>query len=529
MKANCCQCPTASSKRWGSFILIAGLLSVLAGCAGTPAIVCGDLGGTAFSADEDSLGLDEFLALNDAQRESRHRQARRHLAEANKAHSAVRRIQALNNAAGVAPDDPDIWLLLADIWRGLGNYLATDASLSNAAAAIREFDGDSWLEAERGFDYGDRAALETALQRAWLHYDRGEWREAMPWVRAALKVEPGSSAVLRVRGLLEGIQGKRGMAHQLAEDLRRKDAFTTDISWVMFNLDTAMGRHREAFNYCYTLRPDQRRAAECYRDMARAAERVSEWSWARRWYRESAAALPHREISCLSEVSYTRVSDPDGDSTLPFWLAFDEHYVTGSLSAYLAFAYAQFEAATNTTDQERWGGLVVNAAGICLRLEMEEAHVRRVRGLVFARTNRNERAVTDLEVALEGLRHDKKMVAELEAEIGHLLLIQEKHDEAIGRLRHSVTGEPDKAQAWSDLGLALIMAGDEEEAVEALTRAIALDKGLAAAWYNRGLMHFHAGNLTAAKADLAEAARLAPDNPDVARLLQQVVQQQKRQ
>ncbi len=491
-------------------------------------VQCGDPSEMRFTAAEDSLGLTEFLALDSAERQARHRLARRYLAESETAPSADMRIRALTNAAGVAPDDPDIWLRLASVWRWLGDYLATDACLNNAAAAVRGVDEDSWLVAERGFDYGSRAGLETALQRAWLHYDRGEWREAMPWVRAALTVESGNTAVLRIRGLLEANQGKRGMAHQIADDLRRKNHFTADISWVMFNLETAMERHRAAFNYCYTLRPNQRRAAECYRDMARAAERVSEWSSARKWYRESMAALPFREITCLTEINHARASDLAGTRTLPFWIAFDQYYVTGSLSAYLSYAFEQFEAAETAADRERWGGLVVNAAGICLRLDMEKPHVRRIRGLVFARTGRTDRAMTDLKVAVEGLSHRKALVAELQAEIGHLLLVEQRHTEAVSHLRHALVATPNLAQAWSDLGLALIMDGNEAEAGEALSKAIALDKTLAAAWYNRGLMHFHAGDLDLAEADLAEAARLAPDNRDVANLLQQVMQQKKR-
>ena len=79
------------------------------------------------------------------------------------------------------------------------------------------------------------------------------------------------------------------------------------------------------------------------------------------------------------------------------------------------------------------------------------------------------------------------------------------------------------------LGLALIMAGDNKGADDALTRALGLDENLVAAWYNRGLMALHAGNLAQAEADLAQAASLAPDNGEVANLLQQVMRQKRRQ
>jgi len=517
--------PTVSWKRWGFFAVAMFVLPLLFGCAGGRRNICLAPVMMQYSAGPDSLGIGEFLALAPAEQSVRRARARRYATEAQAATRADIRIGKLTNAAGLAPDNPDSWLALADLWRWLGDYLHTDTCLNNAAAAVRLLSTDSAVMAAHDPDYKESSALATALQRAWLHYDRAEWRDAMPWVRAALRAEPGNKAALQIRGLLESIQGHRGMAHEIADDLHRRDEFTTDIAWILANLDIARGNDREAFNYFLGLRPDERRVAECYRDMGRVAERVAEWSYARRWYRESAAAVPFRKITCPVERKHVRISDPSTGPRLPFWLAHDESYITGSLSAYLAYAFERFEKAEMIGDREKWGGLVVNAAGICLRLAMEKPAARRVRGLVFARTDRPERALTDLTAALRESDQRDPHRAQLEAEIGHLLLVQERHAEAIGYLRRALVGHERNAQVWSDLGLALIMAGERESAAEALTQAIALDPELAAAWYNRGLMHLHAGNLIQAEADLGEAAKLAPGNMDVANLLQQVRQQ----
>lgn len=522
------QLPTASLKRWGFLLAAAMTMTVLAACAARNVDVCAGFGETGYSAEPDSLGLDEFTALSAEQRQERRRQARRLAAQARSAGRADRHIRLLTNGAGLAPDDPDHWLRLARIWRWQGDYLATDISLDNAAAAVRGLEVTSELGALRGPGYKESAALETALQRAWLHYDRGEWREALPWVRAALRVEPGNAAVLQIRGLLEARLGRRSKAHEIAADLRRTDAFNLDTAWIMSNLDTSQGRYREAFNFFYTYRPDPRRAAECYRDMGRAAERVEEWSTARQWYRESAAALPYKDISCRIEREHARLSDPTGRRPLPFWLANDRHYVTGSLSSYLAFAFARFDHAADSADKEMWAGLVVNAAGTCLRLGLETPDVRRVRGLVYAWTGRNDRALNDLLVARREFSALGVQRADLEAEIGHLMLLKENHVEAVAYLRRALAAEPDAARVWSDLGLALIMADDRAAAEEALTRAIELDRSLAAAWYNRGLMHLHAGELDQAEADLVQAAQRAPENTDVANLLQQVMLEKRR-
>ena len=517
--------PTAWLKRWGFFLAVLPGVLVSAGCAGRAPISCQGPFTMVYDAAEDSLGLEPFQALTASQQASRRQQARRYLREAGGSGRADHRITALTNAAGLTPDDPDIWLRLAGVWRWLGDYIHTDICLDNAATAVRSLDSGSALLAERGAGYRETAALQTALQRAWLHYDRAEWREGLPWARAALQVEHGNRSALRIRGLLEAILGTRGMAHEIAGDLRRKDVFSTDIAWIMSNLETAEGRLREAFNYCIDLRPDTQQASECYRDMGRTAERLGEWGYARKWYRESAAALPFRGISCLTELMSPRISEAGGRDPLPFWIAFDRYYVTGSLSAYLAYAYGRFEAAENAAERETWGGLVVNAAGICLRLEMERPDARRARGMVYAGTGHTDRALEDLQTAAEEFAAVGRPDPTLEAEIGRLLLRQEDHRGAISHLGRALEIQPDAARSWSDMGLSLILAGDTEGAEKALSRAIELDPGLVTAWYNRGLMHLHAGEMDAAEADLKEAARLAPDNTDVGRLLQQVMRQ----
>jgi len=503
-------------------------LSVHGGCSGRDVNVCSEPLDMRFDANADSLGLAEFLALGSTERRARRALARSYLANARDAGRVDLRLRYLTTAAGLTPDDPDLWLELARVWRWQGNYLAHDNSLSQSAVAVRELNPNSPVVAERGLRYKKTAALEIALQRAWLHYDRAEWREAMPWVRAAVRVEHGNAAVLQIRGLLEARLGHRGMAFEIADDLQRKSEFNANANWIRSNVLTVEDRHRAAYNAFLRLRPEPRNAAEAYRDMGRAAERVAEWSSARRWYQESAAALPYKSISCRTKREDARVSDAAERHRLPFWLAFDRYYVTGSLSSYLAYAFERFETAQSAADRNEWGGLVVNAAGICLRLEMEEAHARRARGLVFAGTERNDRALSDLRAALRELGAGDALAPRLEAEIGHLLLVSEDHATAVAHLRRALAADATAAQVWSDLGLALIMSGDRGGAEEALTRAIALDETLAAAWYNRGLMHLHAGDLVQAEADLGQAATLAPDNSDVADLLQQVVLEKRR-
>lgn len=521
------QCPTVAWKRWGFLYVVAALLPLVAGCGGTQPHLCDKPQSMRYSAPVDSLGLSGFLALPLPEREQRGRQAREAARAAAKARRIDLRIGQLTTAAGLDPAEPAYWLSLAELWRARGNYLQTDACLEQAMAAVNHLTSGSTVMGDRGEAHRKEMALAVALQRAWLHYDRAEWREAMPWVRTALRAESGNKAALQIRGLLEGAMGHQGRARAIADDLRRKDGFSTDVAWILANLEGALGHDRVAFSHFLGLRPDERRVAECYRDMGRAAERVGEWSYAGRWYGESAAALPYHEITCLTERRHARVGGAPGDPELPFWLVGGTSYVTGSISAYLAFAFEKFEAATTTTERSLWAGMVVDAAGTCLRLGLEKPDVYRARGLVFAQTDRLDRALADLRTARNGMDPRSTRAARLDAEIGHLLLLQKQSDAATRHLRQALTVTPDGAQAWSDLGLALIMAGDDDAGEEALTKAIALDPELATAWYNRGLLYLHSGDLDRAAHDLGEAAALAPDNMEIARLLQQVRRQNK--
>src|SRR5262249_4304673 len=70
-----------------------------------------------------------------------------------------------------------------------------------------------------------------------------------------------------------------------------------------------------------------------------------------------------------------------------------------------------------------------------------------------------------------------------------------------------------------EIGTAALDAGVNDLAEQELTRAIGLVPGEPAAWANRGLAYVRSHKLEKARADLAQAARLAPDNADVEEML----------
>ena len=529
-------CPTARSGRWGFFKLAATAVLLLvgaalpmglAGCAGSSQKECPDPGGSGFSAPEDSLGIEEFLALEPVRRQARRAQADVWLDRARNAPKASDRIQALANAAGLAPDDPEIWLSLAKIWRWVGDNLRTEACLDNAAAAVRKLGRKDSDLSDRSRGYKKKAAQRTGILRAWLHYDRAEYHEGLKWAKAAKRIEPGNALALQVQGVLEASLGHRSQAHEIANDIRRTRGFKTDTAWILSNLERSWGRYREAFNYYLYLRPNEEHAAECWRDMGLAAERVGEWSYARRWYRESAAELPFEDTSCLAEITHDRLDPRWESSQQPVWLAFGRYYVTGSRSAYTAYALERFDQAATPAEKDLWGGLLVNSAGICIRLNEDKPWALRARGIVFARTGKEDRGLEDFQRAEKRLKELGVEDARVAAEMGHLILVDDHPRRAIPHLRRAVELDGGNAAAWSDLGLALIMTDDGPGAERALSTSIELDPDSATAWYNRGLMNMRAGNLDQAEADLLKATGLAPENQDVIRLLQQVARKLK--
>ena len=165
----------------------------LAGCGGAPPFESDESGDTGFSSPEDSLGLDDFLALEPERQRNRRDLADKWLERSRKAPRAADRIQALATAGGLTPDDPEIWLDLAKVWRWIGDNIRTENCLDNAAAAVRELGKNDTGLKNQSASYRRDAALRTGILRAWLHYDRAEYSEGLGWAKAAVRIESGNA------------------------------------------------------------------------------------------------------------------------------------------------------------------------------------------------------------------------------------------------------------------------------------------------------------------------------------------------
>lgn len=511
----------ARALRRGALLAVLGIVAVCTGCGGSDQAKRATHAELMSNADMDSLGLVQFMALSGDERALRRERAGIWRSHAADSEDAWGRAESLRTAVGLAPDDPDPWLDLAETSGWLGDDLRVENALLNATAALRHLNEPASdlrvTRAER-----DDIVVRVSLLRAWFHYRRAEWHEGLGWAKAALQVKPGAISAAVIKGLLAAGAQQRAQAGIVAEDMRLHEPYAWNATWILAMIDLAYEDLYLAFNRATRVTEPDEHSVDFFRDIATIAEFVEEWSYARRWYADSAAALHPSTARHRRRVDHPRLGEGPEAVEMPVWLSFDRYYLTGSLPSYAALVYERFTGAPTPGERTRWGGETVNAVGILLRQNRCQAHALRVRGLVFLDQERYERARADLERAERLFDEAGTENREVVAALGRLWLNLEDHEQALPYLERACLLSPMDPDVWSDLGLVRVMARDEEGAAEAFGRAIEIDPDAAAAWYNRGLMRLHAGDLDGATVDLGEAARLAPDNAEVGRLLQRI-------
>ena len=500
------------SGRWGFLLLILLLAAACSSSSKKNTYV--DPGSFAYSAKGDSLSLTAFESLPVAEQISRRIQADQWLQRLSTENNPSSKIRFLGNANGLAPDNPTTWLQQAHLWRWLGDYLKTVECLESAAEAVRHFNADvhSWSKKEM--------QRQTALARAWLHYDRGQWQQGLDWAKVARQISPTDSSVRQIYALLAGHSGMRSESRAIADELARVDESHSDIGWIEASYWVSRMQYRQAFNYIMELRPNSGHQAECWREMGEIAEFLEEYSWADRWYEESLHTLPISSSNCLARVRHSRLKPGGRGTWQKVWLAYDRYYVTGSHSAYAGLALERFEKAKDGIIKGFWAGQVVNSTGVLLRKEIDKPWAFRARGLVFASMENSDRAIRDLKQSAALLAKMGHRDSKVESTLGHLLLQKENHEQALKHLERALELDSNSASIWQDYGLALIMSDQDGKAEAALTRALELDSGSATSWYNRGLLHLHRKDFGRAVSDLEKAAGLASDNAEVIQLLQ---------
>jgi tetratricopeptide (TPR) repeat protein len=98
-------------------------------------------------------------------------------------------------------------------------------------------------------------------------------------------------------------------------------------------------------------------------------------------------------------------------------------------------------------------------------------------------------------------------------QLGLVLDAAGRREEAVARLRESISLRPDAERVWVDLGYAEWRRGGIEEARTAFEKAIALDRRFADAQLAMGLFEDARGNRVRAEGFLARAVKLDPEEP----------------
>jgi tetratricopeptide (TPR) repeat protein len=465
-----------------------------------------------YNEQVDSLGWNEFMDLPGSQRRMRQRMAATWRERAEDARTVPSEVRSLHNAVGLAPDAPRDWLRLAELTRWCGHHQDAMAYLQGARATVRY----AILE-ER-----DDLLLRIAILSSWLHYDRGEWASGLAWSDSAIAMRPTDRHAILIRGLLLAGAERSLDATYLAKEIERIDFFHSEWRWIRGVNDYYRGYLKEAFAQM-RFSPNPLHRAECWFDRAMIEERMGYWSDARRHYERALSSLPFRDHSFLFKHEQPPPEQQGGEQNLPVWLAYDRFFVTGSPVVYTALALDRFEAATGTAEGAFWADAGLNAASICIRKRVGQPWTRAWRGRIYAQLDMNRLAELDLARAVVEFQRIRRTDAPTLAWLGHIKLEKEAYLAAIPLLQKAVASDATQAKYWTDLGYALIMTNALEEAMLALDRALALDASLAVAWYNRGLMYFNAQQWENAVADLQEAARLAPDNPEIQEVLQRAI------
>jgi tetratricopeptide (TPR) repeat protein len=527
-------CSGRLARRLTGLAVAIAVVLVVAGCAASRLAPASYPESIRYTATADSLGLEAYLALPPELRDLRRREAVRNLLAVRDDLSLDVRLRRLYTAIGLAPDLAEAWLQLLEHARWFADDQLAQSHLASMQRALAVT-----------ADPDQRALRQRAAQTmAWLSYDRGLWLDGLAWADSTEALGGGN---LVIRGLLLAGSGQFLYAGDVARRLASNDDFSSDARWIRGVAEWYRGNPELARTVVQLrpgpgfgvksqegpdafipgeLRPQPGHAAECWRDLGMLEETLENWDEARANYLRSFAAVAGADGRGVMRVDARNLAGSRRE--LPVWLAFDRFYVTGSLSSYTSLAYARFAAARDPQTREFWASAAIDAAGVCVRRELDTPWALRIRGLIQVAAGRAAEGCADLEDTWRLLRLRHREDYATAATLGHLYLKDGRHADALPLLRTAVRLRPDTATPWADLGLTLILTGDLEGARPALDRALELDPELAVGWYNRGLLYYHARLWDAAVADLQRATELAPNDQEIARALAQALNWQRR-
>ncbi len=492
-------------------VLIITMLVLGAGCGHQRAPQAPYEGVWICAAPEDSLGLAAFRRLSAPTAAARREQAHLWLDRAARVDGVVPRVRCLSTAAGLAPDDPDIWLSLSAETSRLGNKRLALEQLDAAEAAIM-------VRAA-----ADRRVLRLRLakSRAWLYRDRAQWTEAHAWADSAAHHSPGEREAVMLQGLTRASHSDLRGAFNISREIERLHFFRFEWRWMRGMAELAQGSPENAYYWLRDAHPDGDYAARFYRDLALVCERLGNMVEAYRFHGYSYAALDLEPGVCAEPGEVCVSRDGGKIRRVPVWIGLGRLHTAGSLYGAARAAVDSFNLVTDPDRHALWADRAQDLLSICIRDEQEVVACRRERGLLYAAMGFPDLALADVRRVVSHLERIDDFDPDIFTLYGHLLNGEGDHTQALTYLQRVVEERPDQARAWSALGFSLLMTAQEVAGEAALDRALSLDADLPEAWYNRGLAHYFAHRWAEAARDLEHALGLAPDNPEILPLLQQ--------
>lgn len=492
-------------------IVVLGLMAA-SGCAHKPPNTDVWADAWRWTASADSLSLTAFLDLPASAVESRRSAADDHLERSRRARTHADRMKHLIAAAGLTPDDAHLWLDLARECSDVGDVDRALSCIQAAQAALPRVPGIK------------RADLKTelAVERAWLHRDKGQWVMAHAWADSAVSWSPNERGVLVVLGIVRASHGDVPGALNVAKDIELKHPTWFEWRWIRGMTEVARGRNQDAYHWLRDVRPERPWSKRFWCDLATVCEWLGDREEAEIYHRYALNALG-LPPGTTTEIRTSVPSEDGGTLDLPLWRAYDHLPAAGSRLGW-ALVAADSALAWPGKPSPVWADVASVLLSVCIRMNVAEHLCRERRGLIYAEMGAKELAREDFrrlvaDVGYEGIKSSDAL-----SWYGRLLLEDRRWREAAVPLRKAVAMNVTDARSWGDYGLALLMSRQDTAGEEALGRALELDPGLAAAWFNRGLARYHAQRWDEAVADLEQARSLAPDNDEILNVLQQAAQ-----
>jgi predicted O-linked N-acetylglucosamine transferase (SPINDLY family) len=296
-----------------------------------------------------------------------------------------------------------------------------------------------------------------------IHYQRGEYREAVRWIDAALKINPSAAAAHNNRG---NALKELGQAQEALASYERAIALKADYTDAWYNRGNALrelarfGDAAESYERAAALRPNY---PEAFNNRGSALKALERFDQALASYDQAIALNPG-----YAEAWFNRAN--------------------------ALLALRRFDEAIASCDK-----------AIALKPDLAEAHNNR--GSALEKSRRFAEAVESYDRAL-GLAPN---YADAFNNRGNALKELKQFDAAIASYDRAIVLRPDHADAFFNRGAALAELKRIDEAIASFDRAIALDPAHANAHYDRGSAFLSLKRIDEAVLCYRKAVELDPD------------------